>query len=256
MNFYYHLSQSDLHLLEICPPQFEKIYLQKKTEPLHLKYQEKAQWGKLFHLLMQQYNLGLNLDNSSIAYPELINQAQALINKTQDIWQSSEIIFRQAEYQVNYTIENFIFTVIYDLLVFYPDKAIIMDWKTYREPQNKEKIINNWQTKLYLYVLAEKFNYTPEQIYFDYWFVTSSENIDKYSIAYSTSFHQQIKQELNILLDKFNQLMNNFYAQNINFPHHDKCHQCPYRHNFMNQENKEKKVPIFTSFDDIEMVNI
>jgi hypothetical protein len=256
MNSYYPLSQGDLHLLEICPPQFEKIYWHKQPEPRHLKYQEKAQWGKSFHLLMQQYNLGLNIENLSIAHPELVHQAQALIAKTQNIWQAPEIIFRQAEYQVNYTIENFIFTVIYDLLVFFPDQAIIMDWKTYREPQNKEKIINNWQTKLYLYVLAEKFNYTPEQISFDYWFVTSAAKIEQYSIAYSTSFHEQIKQELNTLLNKFKLLVNNFYGQNISFPHADNCEQCPYHDSFQEDKKKESNIPIFTSFDEIEMINL
>ncbi len=147
MTFHYHLSQSDLSLLEICPPQFEKIYLQKKLEPRHLRYQEKAQWGKSFHLLMQQYNLGLSIDNISIDNSVLINQVKGLIDKTQEIWSAPEVILRQAEYQVNHTINNYLFTVIYDLLVLYPNKAVIIDWKTYREPQNKNEILNNWQTK-------------------------------------------------------------------------------------------------------------
>ena len=256
MNFYYHLSQSDLHLLEICPPQFEKIYLQKQPEPLHLKYQEKAQWGKSFHLLMQQYHLGLNVNNISIANPLLINHVKALIEKTQDIWQSPEIIFREAEYQVNHTIRNYIFTVIYDLLVFFPEKAIIMDWKTYREPQNKKQIINNWQTKLYLYLLAEKFHYQPEQISFDYWFVSSSEQIEKFSIAYNASFHKQIEQELKILLDKFEYLLNNFYHQKISFPHSEICHQCPYSDSFQVTKENDTNTQVFTSFDDIEAIEI
>lgn len=257
MTSYYHLSQGDLSLLETCPPQFEKNYLQNILEPRHLKNQGKTQWGKLFHLLMQQYNLGLNLESISSDNQALINEVKALIEKTKYIWFSSEIIFREAEYQVNYTIDNYLLTVIYDLLVLYPDKAIIIDWKTYRESQNKQKILNNWQTKLYLYVLAQKFNYSPEQIYFDYWFISSPQKIEKYSIAYSNSFHQKIEQDLNIVLDKFDNLITNFYHQNISFPHHDNCRQCPYRDSFNNSvDDNLDRSQILTSLDDIEAIEI
>ena len=254
MNYYY-FSQSDLSLLETCPAQFEKIYLHKQSEPRHLKYQEKAQWGKSFHLLMQQHHLGLNIENISSHNPLLINQVKALIENTQDIWYSPEIIFRQAEYQVNHTLKHYIFTVIYDLLLLSKNQAKIIDWKTYLEPKNKEDIINNWQSKLYLYVLAEKFNYQPEQISFDYWFISSSEQIDKYSIAYSTSFHQQILQDLTEILDKFENLINNFYQKNISFPHEKNCEQCPYHMFFNLEKTEEKNMLNITSFDDIEMVN-
>lgn len=254
---YYHLSQGDLSLLEICPSQFEKNYFQNIVQPRHLKNQDKTQWGKSFHLLMQQYNLGLNIESLSSEHQALINEVKALIEKTKYIWFSSEIILREAEYQVNYRIDNYVFTVIYDLLVFYPDKAIIIDWKTYREPQSKEKILNNWQTKLYLYVLAQKFNYSPEQIYFDYWFISSPQKIEKYSIAYSNSFHQRIQEDLKVVLDKFDDLITNFYPQNISFPHHDNCHQCPYYDAFNDSvKNNLDKNQLLTSLDNIEAIEI
>ncbi len=257
MTNYYHLSQSDLNLLQICPPYFEKVYFQKVIEPHNLEYQEKTQWGKSFHLLMQQYNLGLEIDNFAPNNPELIKQVTALINQTQNIWFSSEIKFREAEYQVNYTWNNYMFTVIYDLLVLSPNQATIIDWKTYRQPEQKDKILGNWQTKLYLYVLAEKFNYLPEQIFFDYWFISSAEKIEKYSIQYSNLFHQQIKQDLADILHKFEDLITNFYLQKINFPHHDKCEQCHYRHHFNQQKEKSSPQNIgLTSFDNIEQIEI
>ena len=85
----------------------------------------------------------------------------------------------------------------------------------------------------------------------------SPQKIEKYSIAYSNSFHQKIQQDLNIILDKFNHLITNFYQQNISFPHHNNCHQCPYHDTFNNSvdDNLDQSL-ILTSLDEIEAIEI
>ena len=122
MTNYYQFSQSDLNLLETEPLQFVKNYLDNRLEPRHLENQNRTQRGKSFHVLMQQYNLGLNIDHMTGEDQSLIDQVKALINQTQQLWFSPQIILREAEYQVNYTCENYIFTAIYDLLVLFKDK--------------------------------------------------------------------------------------------------------------------------------------
>jgi ATP-dependent exoDNAse (exonuclease V) beta subunit len=58
-------------------------------------------------------------------------------------------------------------TVIYDLLIEAEDNAQILDWKTYPQPKEQNRLAKDWQTRLYLYVLAETSDYLPEQISMD-----------------------------------------------------------------------------------------
>ena len=251
---YINLSQSLLNLLTICPPQFKRIYIDKLSEPSTLKYQQKAQWGKDFHLLMEQYNLTLNIKNLPQDNLNLLSQVEAVISQTSEIWSSSQVLFREAEYQVNKTIGNYLFTAIYDLLVFYPQKAKIIDWKTYALPQNKENIINNWQTKLYLYLLVENFDYLPEQVVFEYWFIPSANNAEKYSLQYDRSWHEKITQELNLLLQKLDSWLEEDASSLTSFPHHTNCSNCPYFECFKQESNHEFSADIITSLDDIPTI--
>ena len=254
---YYYLSQGDLNLLAVCPPQFEQKYLRQKNAPHHLQYQKNTQWGREFHLLMQQYNLGLNIEEINDRQQTTLDEAKALIQKTENIWHNPHIIFREAEYQVNYTYQNYVFTAIYDLLIFTKNQATIVDWKTYRQPQNTKKLLNNWQTKLYLYLLAKKFDYPLEQISFVYWFISSSQKIESFTINYDDRFHRQVEQELMTLLRQFEHLISDYYTNDMGFPHHDNCQKCPYRENFPDvQENNDDSEEIIMTWDEIEPIEI
>ncbi|BAQ60521.1 hypothetical protein GM3708_927 [Geminocystis sp. NIES-3708] len=234
MTSHWHLSQNHLNILETCPPIFQKIYLQQLKSPFNVIQEEKTQWGKQFHLLMQQHNLGLSIEEIHTDNEELKISVKALINATANIWNSEDIFEKRAEFQVNHTIKNFLFTSVYDLLILYKNKAVIFDWKTYLKPQNEQTLINNWQTKLYLYILAEKLNYKPHQISFTYWFVKIPNEPQKYTIKYNKTKHEQTKKELHILLEKLDYLTREYVENKVNFPHHQNCNNCPYRHNFPN----------------------
>ncbi len=257
MTSHWHLSQKHLNTLETCPPLFQKIYLQQLKIPFNLIQEEKTQWGKQFHLLMQQHNLGLPIDDIQTDNDDLKLSVKALINATEDIWTSSEIITKKAEYQVNYTLNNYLFTSVYDLLILYKNKAVIFDWKTYLKPQDEDKLINNWQTKLYLYILAEKLDYRPHQLSFTYWFVKLPNKPQRQTIKYNKTKHEKTRKELNYLLEKLEYLTAEYIENRLNFPHHNNCETCPHRHNFPNlstESELDQNLP--TSLDDIEIVGL
>lgn len=239
MGDYWYLSQSQLNLLDKCPPQFQRVYLQEMSSILSFEQQEKMAWGKTFHLLMQQYNLGVNIDNLSHHNPPLVKSVKDLIEELNWLWYDRTILSREAEYCLTLTEKNSIFTVIYDLLVLYPDRGIIFDWKTYPLPQEKNKIINHWQTKLYLYALTEKFDYLPENISLIYWFVQSPNKPEKLEINYNQTLHNQISDELDFLLEKLNRYYQDYQDFSTDFPHHGQCQNCPYRDYFSRELSLE-----------------
>jgi CRISPR/Cas system-associated exonuclease Cas4 (RecB family) len=200
---------------------------------------------------MQQYNAGLSLDKILTDNEEFNQSLKALISATQNIWTSSDIITKQAEYQLNYSIEQFIFTAVYDLIILYPKKAVIFDWKTFTKPDN-QKLINDWQTKLYLYILAEKLNYKPHQIEFTYWFIKLPNKPESFTIKYNKPNHDRTKQELKYLLGKLENLTNEYIENNQDFPHHNNCDNCDYQYLFTEELNKlniDRNIP--TSLDEI-----
>ncbi len=236
---YWHLSQKDLTLLENCPLQFQKNYWQKLNFILNLTEIDHAEWGKNFHTLMQQYSLGLPLEKILNKQPEYKDSLEALIRETQDIWNCPQIKFRCAEYELKLIKKNYIFTVVFDLLVLFENQAIIFDWKTYLQPPNTKKLDNNWQTKLYLYLLTENFNYKPEQISFTYWFVKLPHKPQSHVIKYSQKVHQKTEQELDNLLVKFEKLYNNYQSNIFNCLDTEKCYNCLYFQSLTQSNNLE-----------------
>lgn len=258
---YWHLSQKDLNLLATCPLQFQQSYWQKLDSLPNLTQAENAEWGKQFHRLMQQYSLGLPLENLLTQQPELNNSFQALIQATDDIWHNPNIQLRTAEYQLKLTDKNYIFTVIYDLLILTKNQAIIYDWKTYLQPPNKQRLENNWQTKLYLYVLAESLNYQPEQISFTYWFVKLPQKPQSYTIKYNQTLHQEIKQELVTLLNQFELIINQYPLDSTQCLSLRNCEECDYsqtliasNYNGKNDDKLLKNIPL--SLAEIPEINI
>jgi hypothetical protein len=254
---YWHLSQKDLNLLATCPLQFQQYYWQKLDSLPNLTQVENADWGKQFHTLMQQYNLGLPWENVLSQQPEFKQALKALISATEAIWHSPQIKFREAEYQLKFTWQNYIFSVVYDLLVLSEDYAIIFDWKTYLQPKNQQKLLTNWQTKLYLYVLAESLNYQAEQLYFTYWFVKLPQQPQSYTIKYNQNFHNQTKIELKNLVNKFEQILLEYPLTQNKCKQRHNCVQCSYYQTVINNhqaQNDLNNLPL--SLEEVEEVNI
>ena len=249
------LSQGHLNLLATCPPRFQQIYIEQLHSPLSLEQKEKQTWGTRFHLLMQQRELGLPLESLLAEEPELNNSLAALINAAPEVLLSTNSNQREAEHSRTLSFNNYLLTVIYDLLLANRETAQILDWKTYLKPQNKRKLANNWQTRLYLYVLAETSPYLPEQISFTYWFVKLPHQPKSLTFTYSSQQHQQTKQDLADLLSQLDSWLDSYQNYGIAFPHRANCQtNCPYYQLFPSSE--ESKSKITKSVTEIEEVSI
>ncbi len=256
----WHLSQNDLNLLETCPFQFQQYYWQKSSFIPSLNQLNSGEWGKTFHTLMQQYHLNLPLESILAQHTEFKEPLLALISATQEIWNNVENQQRMAEYPLTLHYQNYIFTTIFDLLILTSEKAIIFDWKTYLQPPAYQ-IEDNWQTKLYLYVLAEKLNYLPEQISFTYWFVKLPNKPKSYTVSYNQQKHQQTYQQLQKLLTEFEDIVTQENSGETKCISNKNCEKCSYYQLIspktsltLNQTQFSEDIPL--SLDKIESVII
>ncbi|MCC5636659.1 PD-(D/E)XK nuclease family protein [Nostoc sp. CHAB 5844] len=197
------LSQGQLNLLERCPRQFQHTYLQQLNSPSDPEHEERQTLGSRFHLLMQQREMGLPIDSFLQADAQLQSWMSAFANAAPDIVTpaTDNQTFRESEHYRTLQVQDYLLTVIYDLLIADNQQAQILDWKTYPKPPDKRKLAQNWQTRLYMYVLAETSEYLPEKISMTYWFVQSEGRPQNIKFAYNNRQHQQTEKELNQLLN-------------------------------------------------------
>ena len=205
------LSQGQLNLLERCPRQFQHTYLDQLSSPASPEQQERQIGGSRFHLLMQQRELGLPIKALVQEDAQLQRWMTAFTHAAPEILMpnpNSE--FRESEHYRTLQVQDYLLTVIYDLLIADERSAQILDWKTYPKPQNRRWIEQNWQTLLYLYVLVETSDYLPEQISMTYWFVQSEAQPQSLTFTYNNTQHQKTGQKLNQLLAQLTEWLQNY----------------------------------------------
>jgi len=222
----FRLSQGQLNLLETCPRKFQHSYLEQLAAPTTPEQQERMAWGKRFHLLMQQRELGLPVEYLISEDAELGRCLEALRSAVPEIFTttlSTSQTFRESEHCRTLKIGGYLLTVVYDLLILDDLDAQILDWKTYQIPQNPARVGKNWQTRLYPFVLAETSEYLPRQISMTYWFVqsqasqTSKPEPQSLKFAYSEATHQYTKAVLSKLLRQLTDWLQDYQA-GIPFP--------------------------------------
>lgn len=227
------LSQGQLNLLERCPRQFQHTYLEQLHSPSDLEHEERQTLGSRFHLLMQQREMGLPIDSILQEDAQLQSWMTAFASAAPEILTTAthSQIFRESEHYRTLQVQNYLLAVIYDLLIADNQQAQILDWKTYPKPPNKRKLERNWQTRLYLYVLAETSDYLPENISMTYWFVQSDGQPQSIKFNYDTAQHQQTAKRLNQLLRKLTDWLEAYY-QGESFPQEPEgskaCEPCQY----------------------------
>ena len=246
------LSQSHLNLLSTCPPKFQQVYIDCLGSVQAPEQQDSMQWGSRFHLLMQQRELTLPIESLLATDSELNSSLKALIQAAPEL-EPDPSFWREAEHCRTLVIGDFLFTVIYDLLIAKTNKAMILDWKTYRQPTDRKRLKQNWQTRLYMYVLAETSEYEPEQIQMTYWFVRSGKP-SYVTINYGQQEHQQTEQELVILLDNLKRWLQNYQEFQTDFPHQPDCERnCRFYQEFSAIDSNQE---LLKSIDEIEEVSI
>lgn len=219
------LSQAHLNLLTTCPRKFQHIYLEQLHAPQSPQQQARQTLGARFHWLMQQQELGLAVTGFIQADPDLqrwfasFDQAppQMLVGE------------RHSEYRQTLVWQDYLLVSVYDLLILGPHQAQILDWKTYPRPQNPEWLQQNWQTRLYPYLLVEASDYAPGQVSMTYWFSESSQNegqSQSLTFAYSDSLHDQTRQDLTQILNQLTSLLK-AYGQCEQLPQIETAANCP-----------------------------
>lgn len=224
------LSQGQLNLLETCPRKFQHTYLEQLGTPVSPEQQERLAWGSRFHLLMQQRELGLPVESLVEEDAQLQRWVSALVNAASDVLDPNPQTFRESEHCRTLNFQGYVLTVIYDLLIEDEANAQILDWKTYPLPQKKTWLAKDWQTRLYLFVLAETSNFSPEQISMTYWFVQSQPQPQSLRFTYNKTKHEKTQQELSHLLTQLNAWLEDYYHEGIPFPQvsqvKDYCRNC------------------------------
>lgn len=241
------LSQGHLNLLSQCPRRYQYTYLEGLLQPLALSQQRAMDWGSRFHTLMQQQALGLPLGDLLKRYPEfalaldrLEQVAPHLFRDPQggESWfneQSCSYFWPQATQDGS---ERVVLQGVFDRLVLQGDRAEVLDWKTYGQPQDLGHLRHHWQTRLYLYLLVEALGYVPEQVSMTYWFVrppkASGEKRDvlpqSCTFAYDTIAHTQTQGELQRLVADLQRWYRD-QSQGLEFPRipqDDRCGTCPF----------------------------
>lgn len=228
------LSQGQLTLLEYCPRRFQHTILESLAVPPSPALLEGQQWGDRFHLLMQQREMGLPIDPVLTHDTELQTCLEALKKQAPDLFNPAGEIFRQSEHGRSLIFNGYWFTVVYDLLRQWRDRAEIIDWKTYLKPKALAFLKQDWQTRLYLYVLTETTSYQPDQVSMTYWFVrarnpeTGVLEPQQVHIPYSVENHAKTHQDLERLTNQLTQLL----ASSAPFPQlplgSPKCDSCPF----------------------------
>ncbi|MEM9925282.1 MAG: PD-(D/E)XK nuclease family protein [Cyanobacteria bacterium P01_D01_bin.50] len=236
------LSQGNLNLLERCPRQFQHTYLEQLHPPIKPENEEKQLQGSRFHLLMQQREIGLKIekllevdddDRKNKNKLQLQTWMKAFADAAPEILtpESENETFRESEHYRTLQIQHYLLTAIYDLLIADKEQAQIIDWKTYPKPPNKRKLEYNWQTRLYMYVLAETSDYPPENISMTYWFVQSESKPYNIKFNYSSLQHQKIENKLNQHLKKLTKWLQ-AYQKGEQFPQVSEgsktCNYCQY----------------------------
>ncbi len=227
------LSQGQLNLLESCPRKFQNTYLEQLRPPANPEYEEKQLLGSRFHLLMQQREMGLKIRSFLQTDSQLESWMRAFAITAPDILTpaTDSESFRESEHLRTLQVQNYLLTAIYDLLIADKEKAEILDWKTYRTPPSKRKLQNDWQTRLYMYVLAESSDYPPENISMTYWFVQSESKPHSIKFTYSSLQHQQTEKKLTQHLKKLTKWLQ-AYQQGDQFPQVPEgsktCNNCQY----------------------------
>ena len=227
------ISQGQLNLLERCPRQFQHTYLEQLRPPTNPDYEEKLLQGSRFHLLMQQREMGLKIGSFLQKGSQLESWMKTFASIAPDILTpaADSEVFRESEHYRTLQVQNYLLTAIYDLLIANREEAQILDWKTYRQPPNKRKLQYDWQTRLYMYVLAETSDYPPENISMTYWFVQSESKPHSIKFNYSSLQHKQTEKKLNQHLKKLTKWLQ-AYQQEEELPQVPEgsktCNYCQY----------------------------
>ena len=216
-SFQWQLSQGQLNCLAACPRKFQHLYLDQLNLPQLGEFLDQQRLGSQFHQLMQQQALGIDIDPLVNGQPQLQQWLDHFQQHPPPVITGEQY----SEHQRTLLVQDCLLVAVYDRLILGSQQAQILDWKTYQRPHDPDALRQNWQTRLYLYLLAATSPYEPEQISMTYWFAEVSPDRPatdhSLTFAYSQVWHQQNEQDLARLLAQLSQWFQG-YEQGASFP--------------------------------------
>ncbi|MDX1977259.1 MAG: PD-(D/E)XK nuclease family protein [Pseudanabaenaceae cyanobacterium bins.68] len=183
------ISQGGLQVWDACRRKFQYIYLEDCQSLPAIAAAKGLELGSQFHLLVQQSFLGQDIRPWLAGQPKLQRWYQAFELFRQQL-PSGEYL---PEHRRCWGDQGVGVNVIYDLLVLGRDQAVIFDWKTHQHPIRMGQLRQQWQTRLYLYVLAKTSAYACKDLSMVYWFANRAEQV---RIGYSDALHAEIEEDL------------------------------------------------------------
>lgn len=175
------LSQSSLQDYVDCALRFRLRYVERLTYPAvdsepALENEKHQQEGEYFHRLVQQYLIGLPVEQvGKLANTE--NLRRWWVNFLQQFPNRDELRSIYPEMTLSAPLGNYRLLAKYDLIAIRDGKATIYDWKTYRKRPRNEWLSARMQTRVYRAMLVKAgahlnkgVRLQPEDIEMIYWF--------------------------------------------------------------------------------------
>ncbi len=202
------LSRSKLTTFLVCQRRFQLRYLEQRPwpeAPLPETDETRLERGRQFHQLVQRHFLGLKVEPAAIADPGLRRWWLTFVQHQPGLPHGRAL----PELTLTIPIGAHLLHGRFDLLMLGEKEgapfAHIFDWKT-GKPQTDMTLRNDWQTRLYLAMLAEGAqalradgrHLLPDHIAITYWY--TSEPDMPHTITYSQAWHQQNWAEISALV--------------------------------------------------------
>lgn len=206
MNQSFTLSRSKLVSFLDCPRRFQLRYLKRLPWPDAPDNPEAAETmirGQQFHLLLERRFLGLDVPLNSVGDTAVSTWFQTFIQHN-PVRQNGRFL---PEHRLTVPIGNHLLLGRFDLLVVREAEgaaageengapfAHVYDWKT-GQPRSERALRQDWQTRLYLALLAEGGAalwrgraLLPENVTLTYWYVTEPDAPRHFT--YSQAEHRQ-----------------------------------------------------------------
>ena len=186
------LSRTKFAAFLACQRRFELRYLRQLSWPDAPLSEQSAlvqKRGQQFHQLLERHFLGLPIELNGIS--------DSVVRGWWLAFQSSGLQLPNGrsltELTLTIPIAGHLLNGRFDLLITDKQTAHIFDWKT-GWPQPEHRLRHDWQTRLYLALIAESGDalgaeFAPEQITLTYWYV--SEPDTPRTIQYDAAWHRQ-----------------------------------------------------------------
>ncbi len=228
------LTQGHLKLLEMCPRRYQYTYRDRYTVPTAPEQLLRQEWGTQFHLVMQQRELGLPVEDLLREDADLATAVEGILAAAPELFSPNPSDFRQSEHRRTLVFNGYLLTAVYDLLVLGPTQGQIIDWKTYQNPPTQRQLAQEWQTRLYLYLLVETSDLAPEQVTMTYWFVPPPGAKEppappsSIALAYTAAQHRRTGADLQQLTDRLTTLLATPGDLSQVDPDRGLCTHCPF----------------------------